>query len=398
MSRLFYQVMQDNVGNLLFDVSGTMRIAGSGTLATIYGDEALTVILPNPMTNHPSFGSFKCFLGPGDYDFYMAKAGYTFETLTGLQGGGTMVEQDASAVAITGGSVTGLTALSSESVYAEDFLQVGNNLLLVDVATRKLAILTALSTYDLDINATVGGMHVTGPLGLGTVPDAAFPLKVGGDAWFAGKVGVKIAPTYDFQVNAAAGGMRVDGPLALGAVPNAAYALQSAGPLYLMQAVGIRKAPDTNVGLGIAHDKATQFGLVVTATGTDSGQAAVVFQNVAGGTVGSISTTGVATAYNTASDARLKDAITALPDALATLQRLLPVQFRWKATGEVGHGFVAQDVQPVVPQAVSGDPADPAPTMQMDLSKLVPHLVGAVKELAQQVQVLSARLAAVEGA
>ena len=65
MSRLFYHVMQDNVGNLLFDVSGTMRLAGTGTLATIYGDEALTVILPNPMTNHPSFGSFKCFLGAG---------------------------------------------------------------------------------------------------------------------------------------------------------------------------------------------------------------------------------------------------------------------------------------------------------------------------------------------
>ena len=44
MSRLFYHVMQDNAGNLLFDVSGTMRLAGTGTLATIYGDEALTVI------------------------------------------------------------------------------------------------------------------------------------------------------------------------------------------------------------------------------------------------------------------------------------------------------------------------------------------------------------------
>ena len=53
MSRLFYHTCQDNAGNLLFDVSGTMRMAGTGTLATIYGDEALTVILPNPMTNHP---------------------------------------------------------------------------------------------------------------------------------------------------------------------------------------------------------------------------------------------------------------------------------------------------------------------------------------------------------
>jgi hypothetical protein len=104
MARLFYHTMQDNAGNLLFDVSGTMRLAGTGTLATIYGDEALTVILPNPMTNHPSFGSFKCFLGPGDFDFYMAKAGYTFETLTGVQGYGTLAQQDSHAVTISGGT------------------------------------------------------------------------------------------------------------------------------------------------------------------------------------------------------------------------------------------------------------------------------------------------------
>ena len=77
---------QDNVGNLLLGVSGAMYLSGTGTLATIYGDEALTIILPNPMTNHTSFGSFKCYLGAGDYDFYMAKAGYTFEALTGRAG------------------------------------------------------------------------------------------------------------------------------------------------------------------------------------------------------------------------------------------------------------------------------------------------------------------------
>ena len=31
MSRLFYHTMQDNLGNLLFGVSGTFRIAGTGT-------------------------------------------------------------------------------------------------------------------------------------------------------------------------------------------------------------------------------------------------------------------------------------------------------------------------------------------------------------------------------
>ena len=119
MSRLFYQTMQDNAGNLLFDVSGTMRLAGTGTLATIYGDEALTIPIANPMTNHPSFGSFKCFLGAGDYDFYMAKPGYTFETMTGIQGYGTMAQQDASAVNITGGVVAVSLALEGAAEYLE---------------------------------------------------------------------------------------------------------------------------------------------------------------------------------------------------------------------------------------------------------------------------------------
>ena len=53
----------------------------------------------------------------------MAKAGYTFETMTGVQGHGTMAQQDAHAVAITGGTAslsgtltvfgdTGLTGLN----------------------------------------------------------------------------------------------------------------------------------------------------------------------------------------------------------------------------------------------------------------------------------------------
>ena len=128
MSQLFYHVMQDNLGNLLFGVSGTMRLAGTGTLATIYGDEFLTIPIPNPMTNHPSFGSFKCFLGAGDYDFYMAKAGYTFETLTGVQGGGGMANQEANNVAITGGHIQ-VTSL-----------QVDSPTLVVDHVTRRVGI------------------------------------------------------------------------------------------------------------------------------------------------------------------------------------------------------------------------------------------------------------------
>ena len=65
MSRLFYHIMQDNLGNLLFGVTGTMRLAGTGTARHDLRRRRPDRAIANPMTNHPSFGSFKCFLGAG---------------------------------------------------------------------------------------------------------------------------------------------------------------------------------------------------------------------------------------------------------------------------------------------------------------------------------------------
>ena len=314
MSRLFYHVMQDNVGNLLFDVSGTMRLAGSSTLATIYGDEALTVVLPNPMTNHPSFGSFKCFLGAGDYDFHMAKAGYTFETLTGVQGHGTMAQQDANAVAITAGNIGGSTVINTTGT-----LNVDGNTLVVDV-----------------VNNRVG-------------------------------VGI-FAPIVGLDVFVQA---------------------------YLRANVGVQAAPETAKALALNWARATQSGIVLHVTDSDSGgNPAIAFTTVGGTQIGSITTTGAATAYNTSSDRRLKEAIAPLTGALATVLALAPVQFGWKADGSVGQGFIAQDVINVVPQAVTGNPDDPEATMQMDHSKLVVWLVGACQELAARLAALEARLPA----
>jgi hypothetical protein len=75
------------------------------------------------------------------------------------------------------------------------------------------------------------------------------------------------------------------------------------------------------------------------------------------------------------------------------MQALSPVSFLWKADGSPGVGFLAQDVAAVVPGVVSGDPeavdaAGQVVPMQMDLSKLVPYLVGAIKSLTARLAVL----------
>jgi hypothetical protein len=103
------------------------------------------------------------------------------------------------------------------------------------------------------------------------------------------------------------------------------------------------------------------------------------------GVVGSISTTGSATTFNTSSDRRLKENFVALV-AGAAMDALAPVAFTWKADGSAGAGFIADELQAVVPQAVTGEAgavdARGKPIYQsVDHSKLVPYLVAAIKEL-----------------
>lgn len=216
MSRLFYHTMQDNAGNLLFGVSGTMRIAGSGTLATIYGDEGLTVPIGNPMANHTSYGSFKCYLAPGLYDFYMAKAGYSFETLTGVQGGGTMASQDANNVTITGGVVSDLSTLGANALGVGEPAQGASFRLLVasgnSMFRSNVGMGDQVPAYPLHVGGL--GAQIT-QLGLGTGPSGTYSLVAAFQALFQAPVGIKQnPPAYDLHVNGTAaktgGGSWVD--------------------------------------------------------------------------------------------------------------------------------------------------------------------------------------------
>jgi hypothetical protein len=106
-------------------------------------------------------------------------------------------------------------------------------------------------------------------------------------------------------------------------------------------------------------------------------------------TKGSITISTTAVAFNTTSDYRLKENPSLLTDALATVNQLKPVQFTWKTDGSVGQGFIAHEVQAVVPQAVTGE-KDGEDMQGLDHSKLVPVLVAALQELAAKVAALEA--------
>jgi hypothetical protein len=91
------------------------------------------------------------------------------------------------------------------------------------------------------------------------------------------------------------------------------------------------------------------------------------------------------------SDERLKDKVTEMDSALDKVEKLSGVTWEWKPEAEefglesVSAGVIAQDVEAVLPEAVSTGDMD---YKQVNYSALVGLLVNAVKELSAEVKAL----------
>jgi hypothetical protein len=123
----------------------------------------------------------------------------------------------------------------------------------------------------------------------------------------------------------------------------------------------------------------------------------------AGTNVGAISVTTTNTAYNTSSDYRLKENITPMTSALAKVTQLKPCTYTWKANGSSGQGFIAHELQAVIPDSVTGVKdavdAEGSPVYQgVDTSYLVATLTAAIQELKAIVDAQAVRIAELEGA
>jgi hypothetical protein len=106
--------------------------------------------------------------------------------------------------------------------------------------------------------------------------------------------------------------------------------------------------------------------------------------------VGSISVSSSATAYNTSSDYRLK---TDLKDFSGTemLSNIKMYDFKWKESGERTYGVMAHELQEVLPQAVTGE-KDGEEMQAVDYSKIVPVLVKALQEQQKEIEYLKSKI------
>lgn len=94
-----------------------------------------------------------------------------------------------------------------------------------------------------------------------------------------------------------------------------------------------------------------------------------------------------AAAMAASSDERLKEDIKSIdpPLALAKVERMRPVSYRWRDVGRVDVGFIAQEMQQVVPEVIVKMPNE---YLGIDYPKLTSMLAGAVQELARRVRAL----------
>ena len=184
-----------------------------------------------------------------------------------------------------------------------------------------------------------------------------------------------------------------------------------------------------NFLVGTTSNSVTAGGLIARPTNGGAGSSALVIGHANGiasgafyegylydgNVVGSITQNGTTSvAYNTSSDYRLKENVAPMTGALQTVAALKPCTYTWKADGSAGQGFIAHELQAVVPDCVTGEKdaveivddldADgkkigtkEVPRYQgVDTSFLVATLVSAIQEQQTLIADLTTRLEALE--
>jgi hypothetical protein len=147
--------------------------------------------------------------------------------------------------------------------------------------------------------------------------------------------------------------------------------------------IGCTTFPGSSVsGMGITGASSSNASSSGTSTSTYNHW---LFYN-GNGIVGNINTSGSATAYVTSSDYRLKENIAPMIGALDKVQQLKPVTYTWKSDGTESQGFIAHELQAVVPDCVIGekDAVDEDGNIKpqgVDTSFLVATLTAALQEL-----------------
>lgn len=186
-------------------------------------------------------------------------------------------------------------------------------------------------------------------------------------------IGTRTDALAFFDVTADAERMRIDSSGNLNI--NNASALSSSR-------VSVWNATNGSGGLGVGYGStAGQFRIMYTLS-----NGVFYFDN--GTNTPSLSSAG---AWTNASDARLKNNITDIKYGLSTVLNTQPRSYKMNDLDGEYIGFVAQELQTVIPEVVSGDPEK---QLGVDYGSLVAVAFKAIQELNAKVTALETKLAA----
>ena len=127
----------------------------------------------------------------------------------------------------------------------------------------------------------------------------------------------------------------------------------------------------TSAKVNISFDNNTIAGMTFKSQAVGS-FASIYFINSGGTIQGSITSSGTgSTSYATSSDYRLKENIAPMTGALTVVAQLKPCTYTWKESGAEGQGFIAHELQSILPDAVVGE-KDGTKIEQYEISSAVP--------------------------
>jgi Chaperone of endosialidase len=156
-----------------------------------------------------------------------------------------------------------------------------------------------------------------------------------------------------------------------------------------------------NSYMHVANIDGGKGGITIGNTTAANATTAIQFRN-SNGAVGSITTSGSATAYNTSSDYRLKTNVTPLTTAQSgpIIDALKPSQFTWKEDNSSDVGFIAHEIQSVIPRAVTGEKdavdAEGKPVYQqvaVSSPEIIAYLVAELQSVRQRLSAAETEIA-----
>lgn len=175
-----------------------------------------------------------------------------------------------------------------------------------------------------------------------------------------------------------------------GATPGSSVRDSAKWSLYAQNSAGAGPAIVAYCGASSVNGVAAEF--IANVTGQEVLKITRGAPDSARTTMGAITYNGSGVLYNSVSDYRLKENIKPITNGIETVLKLKPVNYTWKHNdGPAVDGFIAHELQEVIPTAVSGVKDDvnadgTAKYQGIDVSYVIPCLTAAVQTLITRVQ------------